>query len=451
MKRIVLLVAAPAALMLAAGNPASAHPAPGYRCFFGNLHAHTRYSDGESTPDTAYAYARDVAGIHIQALTEHNNGGIGYSITPANYQNLLLVADTITSPGRFVALAGQELGSIGSSGFGHLNVWETPGLWAYNNSDLLGCYSWLMAQRQPAMFNHPDSNWASNFNDLYFYPDYDDAISLLEVVNHNTLYENSYLRALAKGWHVGASANQDNHSRTWGTRTGSAGTALTGVWADTLTKPAVLEALRSRRTFAMLCKPIGEKFQLSLTADGRWMGERYLRQPGRCTLQVTASSPDSIFSKLYLYRDGVIADSTMPNLNVVSWRIELDAGIGSHYYFVKALQRGGGRGWTSPAFVEVAPKRDDDLVVTWPTPVADQGARIAFTPLDGATRVTAEIFNLAGARVWRAVSADPAASIRWDGRDAQGRPMPNGIYLIIVEQAGPAQTKTSKGKTMVSR
>ncbi|MDP2806718.1 MAG: hypothetical protein Q8O74_01115, partial [bacterium] len=97
------------------------------KCFYANLHAHTGYSDGESTPDTAFAYARDVALIDIQALTDHNNY-TDYSISSNEYHNLRLVADTFSVPGRFLALAGQEVGRWSSTGFGHINIFDAPEL-----------------------------------------------------------------------------------------------------------------------------------------------------------------------------------------------------------------------------------------------------------------------------------------------------------------------------------
>ncbi|MRR10718.1 hypothetical protein EG831_11745, partial [bacterium] len=73
MKRPMRICAAVAAVFVAAGSRGVAD----HRCFYGNLHAHCGYSDGRSTPDTAFAHARDVASIHVQALTDHNNGGAG--------------------------------------------------------------------------------------------------------------------------------------------------------------------------------------------------------------------------------------------------------------------------------------------------------------------------------------------------------------------------------------
>ncbi len=431
------------------------------KCYFGNLHAHTSYSDGESTPDTAFAYARDVARIDIQALTEHNNGGsfggVSYSITPENYANLRLVADTITSPGRFVALAGQEVGSIGSSGFGHINVWEAPGLWPYNNTDLLGCYSWILGQARPAMYCHPDSSWNSNFNDLYYYRDYDRAMDLIEVLNSSTLYETAYFRALERGWHLGASANQDNHHRNWGNRINSSGNIpLTGVWADTLTKQAVLEALEAGRTTAMEVSPASDRIRLLLSVDGRWQGQRFISSAGKCRVRVKAQAATS-FKRIYLYTNGRLSDSlsVIPADTLVSWEFDKDLRLGSNYLLAKALQTDGDRAWTSPVFIEVISgssinNYSSSQVATWPTPVKGS-ASIVFVPLDDSRSVRAVIYDLSGAKVRELEGEDPRQPINWDGRDYAGRPVGNGLYIIRLEQRSDVETRTSLGRTMVSR
>jgi hypothetical protein len=452
-KHLIML----AACLLAARGMAGAEP----RCFFGNLHAHTSYSDGESTPDTAFAYARDVARIDIQALTEHNNGGsfggVSYSITPENYANLRLVADTITSPGRFVALAGQEVGSIGSSGFGHINIWEAPGLWPYNNTDLLGCYSWILGQNRPAMYCHPDSSWNSNFNDLYYYRDYDRAMDLIEVLNSSSLYEDAYFRALERGWHVGVSANQDNHHRDWGNRVNSYGNIpLTGVWADTLTKPAVLEALESRRTTAMEVSPANDRISLLLSVDDHWQGQRFIRSGGTCRVRVRAQAASS-FKKIYLYTNGQLTDSlaVIPADTILTWQFDKSLRLGSNYMLAKALQTDGDRAWTSPVFVEVISGNSinnysSSQVATWPTPVRTS-ASIVFVPLENSRSVRAVIYDLSGAKVRELEGDNPQQPLNWDGKDLSGRPVGNGLYIIRLEQRSDSETRTSLGRTMVSR
>jgi hypothetical protein len=424
-----------------------------YKCFYGNLHAHTSYSDGESTPDTAFVYARDVAAVDVQAITDHNNGQ-PYTISSENYQNLRLIADTITAPGVFVALAGFEIGSMGSSGFGHINVWEPQILSPYFNTtgELRNCYSWILSQNCPAIYCHPDSGRFenSNFNDLYFYQDYDQAMDLIEIINGSTLYEDAFLRALLRGWHTGASANQDNHHRDWGNRVNDAGNIpLTGIWADTLTKSDILEALQFRRTTAMEVSPANDRIDLLLSIDGRYQGEHFIRKAGTLKIKIEASAVSSL-SSLCLYTNGIPADTLTltPASPQVAWELEKDLGLGTVYYFVKAVQTDGDRAWTSPIHIDGI--ADENPVATWPTPVKGN-ARIVFKPLAGAISAKACIFDLSGKNIRELKANQPDQPIDWDGRDDQGRLVLNGVYFIRVEQKSTTESRTDLGKTMVSR
>ncbi|MDI6738882.1 MAG: CehA/McbA family metallohydrolase [Candidatus Edwardsbacteria bacterium] len=444
MKNFVLWIMILAAVALATSAPAHAQ----YKCFYGNLHSHTSYSDGQSVPEVAYAYARITAGIHVLALTDHNNSPD--DLNELLYQRTRYVADSMTVSGSFVALAGQEIGK--TSGFGHIACFDAPALSPYFNSwsDLTACYQWIREQNKPAMYCHPMLFSPNDFALFLYYPAYDKAMDMLEVVNQDGNYEKQYLLALLRGWQIGASANQDNHYHDWGTASSDGLIPLTGIWADTLTREGILEALQARRTFAVRTKTGTGRIQLSLRADDRWMGERYLREAGSVELEIYARSPDDVFKRLDLYSDGVVIDSLLVNQKIVSWRLSKPIGVGAHYFFVKVRQDGGGTAWSSPAFVEVPPQDKEGKVFTWPTPVTES-ARIVFAPIDGVTSVTVDIYNLAGARVWHAASTNPMASVYWDGRDAGSKLMPNGVYIILVEQQSPAQTKLSKGKTMVSR
>lgn len=56
----------------AAAVVATAPPLGSQRVFFGNLHAHTKYSDGSGTPADAFAQARNQGKLDFLAVTEHN-------------------------------------------------------------------------------------------------------------------------------------------------------------------------------------------------------------------------------------------------------------------------------------------------------------------------------------------------------------------------------------------
>ena len=106
-------------VMLASGAAASSAAAQDI-VFFGNLHAHTVYSDGSGTPDEAFDAAR-AADLDFMAITEHSHKGAEGSgdsqqihiardsrLYNGNQASSLISAATRrTVPGEFVAIYGQ--------------------------------------------------------------------------------------------------------------------------------------------------------------------------------------------------------------------------------------------------------------------------------------------------------------------------------------------------------
>src|SRR5688572_22423696 len=118
------------ALALAAQQP---------QVFFGNLHSHSKYSDGSGTPEEAYVHARDVANLDFLAITEHSHKAAEGSGEPdgatlvhiardatlytgPRADALIPTAKRLSQDGQFVALYGQEWSSISKGN--HVNVFE---------------------------------------------------------------------------------------------------------------------------------------------------------------------------------------------------------------------------------------------------------------------------------------------------------------------------------------
>jgi len=61
------------------------------KVYFGLMHSHTSFSDGEGTPDEAYTMAKE-AGLNFFAITEHNHnqaiGDDGIFLTDTLYREL---------------------------------------------------------------------------------------------------------------------------------------------------------------------------------------------------------------------------------------------------------------------------------------------------------------------------------------------------------------------------
>jgi hypothetical protein len=350
---------------------ALALPAYAYNVYYGNLHAHCAYSDGIGTPQHAFEYARDTAFVDIQALTDHT-----HLLTTTEYANLRAYAAAYTQDGVFVAIAGQEHGSLSTTrpgAFGHMNFYEATTLIPqYDNGgddfryNLAGTYSWLINHTDGingdplyGVFNHPyytgGTGADAQFHHFAYSVTGDSAISLTEIRNGQRAddYEPEYLEVLSKGWHVGVTANQDNHNGMWGDQPNpNSGNDiyLTGVLADTLTKEAVLHALKDRRTFAMEVNPKSDRMGLLYQCEGHWMGEVFQSDADTIHFDVTVWAQNNFIS-VQLIRNGIQIAYTSPGSNYCEWHPEDTPPLGESYYFVKAQQIDGDYLWSSPIWV----------------------------------------------------------------------------------------------------
>ena len=159
-----------------------------YSIYFGNLHAHTSYSDGKLTPYEADVYARDVAKLDFQAITDHEERMMPES-HPDTWTKEKEQADQVNEDGKFVAIAGYEWGS---PIFNHLNFFRTDYFFsidAYitNNINLLYNEVKKVIKKQnppPIMqFNHPDYDPVnpSNWNNFEYDPIIASITHLIEV------------------------------------------------------------------------------------------------------------------------------------------------------------------------------------------------------------------------------------------------------------------------------
>ncbi len=342
-----------------------------YNVYYGNLHAHCSYSDGIGTPQEAFVYARDSAMVDIQALTDHT-----HMLSAAEYSNLRAYASMYTQDGMFVAIAGQEHGSLSTSrtgAFGHMNFYEATSLIPqYDNGgddyryNLAGTYWWLVNHTdgingEPlyGAFNHPyyagGTGADAQFHHFAYSVNGDSAMSLTEIRNgkRGESYESEYFEVLAKGWHVGVSANQDNHEGMWGDQpnpNSGDDIYLTGVLADTLTKEAVLQALKDRRTFAMEVNPKTDRMGLLYQCDGHWVGEVFESAADTIHFDVTLWAQNDFIS-VELIRNGIQIDYASPGSNYCEWHPEDEPLFGESYYLIRAQQTDGDYLWSSPIWI----------------------------------------------------------------------------------------------------
>lgn len=248
--------------------------------YFGNLHAHSSYSDGnvDNTaliPSDDYAYAKNSLCMDFLGISEHN-----HLMNVSNWQPGLAQATAATTA-NFLALYGMEYGVISNGG--HVLIYGSDQLigWTTNNYNIFvaqsdytgtaettgstGLFRTInnMNNAGNVVFTslaHPDFSDYNNIANTVLNATADSAISGCAVASgpafsQNTSYSDppsamGYLdyfnRLLSIGYHIAPFMDHDNHYTTFG-RTNNNRLA---VLSPTLNKNDFLTAVKNRKCYA---------------------------------------------------------------------------------------------------------------------------------------------------------------------------------------------------------
>lgn len=241
--------------------------------YFGNLHSHSSYSDGNAdnttkVPADDYAYAKTSLCMDFLGISEHNHATAGMSIS--NWQPGRAQAAAATTS-TFVGMYGMEWGTISAGG--HVIIYGVDSLigWEAGNYDIFvdkftyqganGLFDRINRHGNNAIayLAHPNTGDYNSLVSAYNAAS-DDAVvgSAVEsgpAFSTNTTYTDpatsmSYLtyyrNMLARGYHVGPTIDHDNHNMTFGH---TAKTRLV-VMAPSLSESTLLDGMKKMRFYA---------------------------------------------------------------------------------------------------------------------------------------------------------------------------------------------------------
>lgn len=342
---------------LPAAKPRSkALPAPldrEYKIYFGNLHSHTDFSDGEGVPEHAFDYARYTAGLDFLAITEHSNLYDHYLDWDKSrkWKDIQLMAKKKTEEGTFLALVGAE--TTWYNQFGHMNTFNLEFfINAYETKyNEISVYYETIKQYPDSIhqWNHP---WSSGNRHLDGFEPYDAEVDkvlhLLEVnpiisKEHGGLYY--YIMALDKGWHLSPAGNQDNHHGQWGTEN----TLRTAVLVDHLTKTDFFDAVRHQRVYFTSALHLKVWFKV----NGSIMGSKIKRTE---TLEFSLKALYGMDTGHRLVKAEIYGEHgrVLHTIHIDSqeWEDTFSLPCKDRYYFAKIYQDDGEFAVTSPIWIE---------------------------------------------------------------------------------------------------
>ncbi len=344
--------------------------------YFGDLHGHSWQSDGMGDPETSYLRARDVYGDDFHVLTDHDYF-VGQRVNDGQWQQQKDIVEHYHEPGRFITLFGQEwtTARVGRPhGWGHFNVYA--------------------ADPRIPLFDHTDERWR-DLPQLYAAIRPYDAIAIphhigwtgvpwatiepaltpvVEICSVHGAFEyegnepirhrggmrgHFYRDGLARGLHVGVIGASDQHGLQWHHgichKRNCFRAGLTGVWAPKLTRDALLDALRRRRTFATT----GVKLWLYFVVNDALMGTiapsanvAGLRNgPPRIRVQVAVPPSEGRLAWLEVVRNGAVVHRYGAEGQHSRYTfVDEAAPDGPLCYYLRVTLADGNMAWSSPVW-----------------------------------------------------------------------------------------------------
>lgn len=313
------------------------HDGTQMQLFCGQVHSHTRYSDGTGTPAEAMRYARDVGKVDFFSVSDHC-----FMTARDGLENRRARADAMNENGRFAALFGFEMTWLTAGFWGHMNLLNTDWYDCSLHTGLPAFYERIAADENAvAMFNHPEYRWGDFDSFRYHSKAVDDRVCLAEI--RDAKYDNAYALMLSRGWHASPVWNEDNHKPNWTTATKGGGVVL----AHSLTRENVLDAMRRRRTYSTSDRSTKVLYRV----NGEWLGAR-LDAPDVLDVEVLVSTENEngIGDLDLVSEDNIVVAHTQAGaLKQFSWRVKLSAEL--DYYYLR-IRNGEAYTVTAPVFVE---------------------------------------------------------------------------------------------------
>lgn len=358
-------------------NPIIVHEQPpARRILWGDLHTHTRYSDGRGTPAEMFEFGLRYAALDFCAISDH-----AFITTDEMWKDIKATTKRYHRPGEYVTFLGYEWSGRREVGGDH-NVYTTAddmplfrSLLSYNYGNLRHYHG---AERQAAHVEDLFRALAGNFRNenLLTIPHYggrpgnpewhnEKLQRGIEIFSDHRRSEDWVATFLERGHRVGVVASTDNHSGNagYGVRRNDVtrgtdgtlfsrfspaerGTALLAVHAEELTRESVFQGIYHRRTYATTGERIVVRFQVAREPMGS-----EVRVEGPVAMSADVTGTDRI-RMVRVVKNGALLYVVDPMADHVSFEfVDPDGAPEGAYYYLDLVQTDGEKAISSPVWV----------------------------------------------------------------------------------------------------
>ena len=361
----------------AVSNPIVVHERlPERTIVWGDLHTHTKYSDGRGTPAELYDFGKRYAALDFCAVSDH-----AFITTAEMWEDIKRAARDFNEPGEYVTFLGYEWSGPSEVGGDH-NVYTTaddmPLIRSYLRYRYANYRNYHGPLRQAGHVEDLFRMLAENFRgeNLLTIPHFggrpgnptwhnDKLQRSIEIFSDHRRSEDWVAEFLEKGRRVGIVASTDNHSGNagYGVRREAVasgadgplysryspaerGTALMAVFADELNREGVFQGIYHRRTYATT----GERIVLRFDVEGEPLGSE-IRADGAVSLRVSAAGSAGLKMVRVVKNGGIVYAVDPPDERTDFEFVDRLADGGGAWYYVDLVQDDGEKAVSSPVWV----------------------------------------------------------------------------------------------------
>ena len=336
-----------------------------FNLYWGDIHAHSSFSDGLGTPEDLLAFARDTAGLDFSAVTDHDD--IGPYLAESEWAETGKAVSSFNEPGQFVTFLAYEYRSEladmvvyypsgeGKVMCGKSREWNSP-------EKLLPKLKSLGAMIIP--HQHFGADWRGFDPEIYrvmeIYSQHGSAEYrgcprqipfLTRQLQKNSAgnQDATFQEILALGARLGVTAGSDSHSGRPGlsnwtrvTRTYNGG--LTAVFAGNKTREEIWKAIYSRHCYATS----GPRIYLEFSLNGFPMGSEL--KAAKRSLKAYCIGAGAL-ARVEVIKNTRAVKIVENPLQECVFTMEDTPERDEDYYYVRVTQRDGEMAWSSPIWV----------------------------------------------------------------------------------------------------